>query len=179
VVSETVAPFEEASLARPAHAGLPPLSIVLAGDLVLDEPDGAYWLADLAPCLRAADLAVGHIEVPHTTCLAELAGDVPAPGAPPENLAAIADVGFGMVSLAGNHIADCGAQGIADTLAGLAGVGVAATGAGSCQLSLPVSTISQWWVVRSSSAVVILGSPNTVGHSPNARLVVMITEVFS
>ncbi len=47
------------------------------------------------------------------------------------------------------------------------------------QLSLPVSIISQWWVVRSSSAVVILGSPNTVGHSPNARLVVMITEVFS
>ncbi len=49
----------------------------------------------------------------------------------------------------------------------------------SRQLSLPVSTMSQWWVSRSSKAVVILGSPNTVGHSPNARLVVMITEVRS
>src|SRR3546814_2060403 len=47
------------------------------------------------------------------------------------------------------------------------------------QLSLPVSTISQWWVTRSSSAVVILGSPKTVGHSPNARFVVMMTLVRS
>ena len=47
------------------------------------------------------------------------------------------------------------------------------------QLSLPVSTMSQWWVRRSSSAVVIFASPNTVGHSPNARLVVTMTEVCS
>lgn len=107
------------------------VSIVLAGDLVLDEPDGAYWLGGIAPALRAADLAVGHLEVPHTTSMVELAGDVPAPGAPPENLAAIADAGFGMVSLAGNHIADCGAQGIADTRQGLAKEGVAFAGAGA------------------------------------------------
>ena len=37
------------------------------------------------------------------------------------------------------------------------------------QLSSPVSTMSQWWVRRSRSAVVILASPNTLGHSPNAR----------
>ena len=47
------------------------------------------------------------------------------------------------------------------------------------QLSLPVSTMSQWWVRRSSSAVVILASPKTVGHSPNVRLVVTMTEVCS
>ena len=47
------------------------------------------------------------------------------------------------------------------------------------QLSLPVSTMSQWWVRRSSSAVVIFASPNTLGHSPNARFVVTITEVCS
>jgi hypothetical protein len=47
------------------------------------------------------------------------------------------------------------------------------------QLPLPVSTMSQWRVIRSSSAIVILGSPNTLGHSPNVRLVVMITEVCS
>ncbi|MCW2349920.1 CapA family protein [Sphingobium sp. B12D2B] len=105
------------------------ISIVLAGDLVLDEPDGAYWLAGIAPALRAADLAVGHLEVPHTASVVELKGDVPAPGAPPENLAAIAQAGFGMLSLAGNHIADCGPQGIADTLAGLDAHGVHHTGA--------------------------------------------------
>ena len=47
------------------------------------------------------------------------------------------------------------------------------------QLSLPVSMMSQWCVSRSSSAVVILASPNTVGHSAKARLVVTITEVRS
>lgn len=106
------------------------ISILLAGDLVLDEPDGAYWLAGIAPALRAVDLAIGHLEVPHTVRGAELAGDVPAPGAPPENLAAIADAGFAMLSLAGNHIADCGAEGIADTIAGLDAQGVAHCGAG-------------------------------------------------
>jgi len=106
-----------------------PISIVLAGDLVLDEPEGGYWLAGIAPALRSADLAVGHLEVPHTASVVELNGDVPAPGAPPENLAAIAQAGFGMLSLAGNHIADCGAQGIADTMAGLDAQGVHHTGA--------------------------------------------------
>ena len=32
------------------------------------------------------------------------------------------------------------------------------------QLSLPVSTVSQWWVSLSSKAVAILASPKTVGH---------------
>ena len=47
------------------------------------------------------------------------------------------------------------------------------------QLSLPVSTMSQWCVRRSSNAVVIFGSPNTLGHSPKARLVVTRIDVRS
>jgi hypothetical protein len=39
--------------------------------------------------------------------------------------------------------------------------------------------ISQWWVRRSSSAVVILGSLKTLGHSPKARFVVTMIEVRS
>ncbi|MFY8196964.1 MAG: CapA family protein, partial [Novosphingobium sp.] len=106
------------------------MTIVLAGDLVLDEPDAPYWLAGIAPALKAADLAVGHLEVPHTARGQELQGDVPAPGAPPENVAAIAAAGFHMMSLAGNHITDCGAEGIADTLTLMAGAGLVGTGAG-------------------------------------------------
>jgi len=45
--------------------------------------------------------------------------------------------------------------------------------------SLPVSTIWQWCVSRSSKAVVIFASPNTLAHSPNVRLVVIITLVRS
>src|SRR6476620_467264 len=107
------------------------LTIVLAGDLVLDEPDPGHWLSGIAPALRRADLAIGHLEVPHTDCADEEAGDVPAPGAPPENLAAIADAGFAMVSLAGNHMADCGPEGIADTIAELDRLGIGHSGAGA------------------------------------------------
>ena len=45
------------------------------------------------------------------------------------------------------------------------------------KLSLPVSRMWQWWVSRSSSAVVVLASPNTHDHSLNPRLVVMTTLV--
>ena len=107
------------------------IRVLVTGDLVLDEPDGAYWLSGLVPALREADLVIGHLEVPHTRSLHEVAGDVPAPGAPPENLEAIAAAGFHVLSLAGNHIADCGGDGIADTVAGLDRLGVKHAGAGA------------------------------------------------
>jgi hypothetical protein len=47
------------------------------------------------------------------------------------------------------------------------------------QMSFPVSTMSQWWVRRSRSAVVILASPKILGHSPKARLLVIMIEVRS
>ena len=53
------------------------LHIVLAGDLVLDEPDPRHWLSGIAPALRVADLAIGHLEVPHTDCRDEVAGGQP------------------------------------------------------------------------------------------------------
>lgn len=107
-----------------------PVSIVLAGDLVLDVPDADHWLSGIAPALRAADVAIGHLEVPHTLRGSELQGDVPAPGADPAHLAALARAGFHAVTLAGNHIADCGPQGIEDTCSELDRQGIAHTGAG-------------------------------------------------
>ena len=106
------------------------LLVLLAGDLVLDVEDPDHWLAGIAPAVRAADLAIGHLEVPHTHRGAELAGDVPAPAARPEHLDALARAGFAAVSLAGNHIADCGPHGIADTIARLDALGIAHSGAG-------------------------------------------------
>lgn len=44
---------------------------------------------------------------------------------------------------------------------------------------LPVSTIWQWCVKRSSSAVVIFASANTAPHSPKLKFVVTITLVRS
>jgi poly-gamma-glutamate synthesis protein (capsule biosynthesis protein) len=106
------------------------LDIRLTGDLILDVPEPDRWLSGIAPLLRAADLAIGHLEVPHTRRGEEVAGDVPAPGADPDHLAALARAGIGLVSLAGNHMADCGPEGIADTIAELDRLGIAHAGAG-------------------------------------------------
>ncbi len=106
-------------------------SLVFCGDLVLDEPDPDYWLSGIAPCLRGASLSIGHLEVPHTRRGHELAADVPAPGAPPEHLEALARAGIDALTLAGNHMADCGAEGIEDTLAELDRIGIRHCGAGA------------------------------------------------
>jgi poly-gamma-glutamate capsule biosynthesis protein CapA/YwtB (metallophosphatase superfamily) len=106
-------------------------TIAMTGDLVLDVPDPDHWLAGIAPVLQAADVAIGHLEVPHTHRGSELKGDVPAPGADPEALQALPRAGFTAVSLAGNHIADRGEQGIEDTIDGLVKAGLAFCGAGT------------------------------------------------
>jgi poly-gamma-glutamate capsule biosynthesis protein CapA/YwtB (metallophosphatase superfamily) len=106
------------------------IDFVFAGDLVLDEPNPDHWLSGIAPALRAADIAIGHLEVPHTLRGRELQGDVPAPGAHPDHIAALGRAGFHTVSLAGNHIADCGLPGISDTIRSLAKANIGFTGAG-------------------------------------------------
>jgi poly-gamma-glutamate synthesis protein (capsule biosynthesis protein) len=107
-----------------------PIDFLFAGDLVLDEPDPDHWLGGIAPAVRAADIAIGHLEVPHTLRGRELQGDVPAPGAHPDHISAIGRAGFHAVSLGGNHIADCGVQGISDTIRALARANIGFTGAG-------------------------------------------------
>src|SRR5580698_10996024 len=104
------------------------LDFIFAGDLVLDEPRPDHWLSGIAPLTTTANIAIGHLEVPHTSRCAELHGDVPAPGADPANLAALKRAGFDAVTLAGNHIADCGTVGITDTCDELTRVGLQSAG---------------------------------------------------
>lgn len=107
-----------------------PFDLLFTGDIVLDEPDPDHWLSGIAPTLRQAGLAVGHLEVPHSWRGQELSGDVPAPGSAPEYLSALVRAGIRALTLAGNHIADCGAEGIADTISELDRLGIAYCGAG-------------------------------------------------
>jgi len=132
--------------------------LTFAGDLVLDEPDPDHWLSGIAPALRAADLAIGHLEVPHTRRGSALKSDVPAPGADPDHLPAIARAGFGAVSMAGNHMADCGAEGIADTISGLDRAGVRHAGAGATLEAARAPTVME----RNGIRVALL-SYNCVG----------------
>ena len=107
-----------------------PTQILLLGDLILDVPKPDHWLSGIAPILRSADHVIGHLEVPYTHTQEERGGDVPAPGANPAHLDALARVGVTAVSLAGNHIMDCGDVGLFDTIAGLDRNGIAHAGAG-------------------------------------------------
>lgn len=107
------------------------ITVMAVGDLVVDEPDPAHYFAPSADLLRGADVAIGHIEVPHSTSTEVASVDVPAPPADPAHLAAVADAGFTIGTLAGNHIYDCGAQGIADTIAAAGSHGMVTTGAGA------------------------------------------------
>lgn len=134
------------------------MELTFAGDLILDEPDPDHWLSGIAPALHEADLAIGHLEVPHTTSVEELVGDVPAPAAPPEHLAALARAGFDAVSLAGNHIADRGPLGIADTIRTLDSVRIAHTGAG---LTLAQARQPAYLAVRDRTVALL--SYNCVG----------------
>jgi len=107
------------------------IDFIFTGDLVLDEPGPDFWLGGIAPVTEAADITIGHLEVPHTRRGIELRGDVPAPGADPAHLAALERAGFDVLTLAGNHIADCGAEGIADTRGELERLGIRCCGADS------------------------------------------------
>jgi len=107
------------------------LDLLFTGDLVLDLPDPDHWLSGIAPATRAAQLTIGHLEVPHNRRGTEMAGDVPAPGADPAHLPALQRAGFDILTLAGNHISDCGAIGISDTCAELDRLGIAHCGAGA------------------------------------------------
>jgi poly-gamma-glutamate synthesis protein (capsule biosynthesis protein) len=107
------------------------LTILLTGDLVIDVDEPDHWLAGISPAVQSADISIGHLEVPHTRRGTELAADVPATAAPPENLDALARAGFDALTLGGNHIADWGPEGIEDTIGRLDELGIVHTGAGA------------------------------------------------
>ncbi len=106
------------------------VTIMMVGDLILDEPNPDSFFETSRQTLLTADVAIGHVEVPHTNRGSENSTDVPAPPANPENLATLHRVGFHIATLAGNHIADSGPNGIEDTIATLRSIGILSTGAG-------------------------------------------------
>ncbi|MES3021744.1 MAG: CapA family protein [Pseudomonadota bacterium] len=107
------------------------ISLMMVGDLVLDEPDPDFFFEPSRGLLLSADLLVGHVETPYTLRGRELQSDIPAEAADPAKIGALARAGFHAASLAGNHVYDRGDEGVEDTLAALAANGIAAFGAGA------------------------------------------------
>lgn len=86
------------------------------GDLVLERDDARSLLAPAADTLRSADLVIGQLEIPHVESGVVQTTDVPAVPGPPAALDALADAGFGILTLAGNHVCDFGAEGMRETV---------------------------------------------------------------
>ena len=112
-----------------AHPG-DTITLMMVGDLILDEPQPDSFFETCKATLMSADVAIGHVEVPHTLRGTEQSTDVPAPPANPAHLATLQRVGFHIATLAGNHIADSGPNGIEDTIETLQSLGIQTTGAG-------------------------------------------------
>jgi hypothetical protein len=107
-----------------------PISLMLVGDLILDEPGPDRFFDHARPTLARAAVLAGHVEVPHTVRGWENSRDVPAPASDPRNLEALGRAGFHVITLAGNHISDAGPHGITDTMLALQAQNLHTTGAG-------------------------------------------------
>lgn len=109
------------------------ITVHAVGDLVLERPDSWPLLEAAAPVLRAADLVIGHLEIPHLDEGASRtvhSTDVPAIPGTPGALDGLVKAGFGMLTLAGNHIYDFGPEGIRETQRHCASRGLQTAGVG-------------------------------------------------
>jgi poly-gamma-glutamate synthesis protein (capsule biosynthesis protein) len=98
------------------------------------------------------------VEVPHSTTTVQTSTDVPAPPADPAALGAVARAGFSVVTLAGNHVADAGPEGVRDTVRHARESGLATAGAGAS-----LAEARQPAVVRAGDRTVAVLSYNCVG----------------
>ncbi|MER7606456.1 CapA family protein [Nocardioides sp. NPDC127503] len=105
--------------------------IAAVGDIVLQQPETEKLFEPSSAILRAADVAIGQIEVPHTTSTETTGITVPSPPAEPEALRAMAEAGFTVGTTAGNHAFDLGTKGVVDTIEAAAAYGIATTGTGA------------------------------------------------
>lgn len=92
------------------------ITIHAVGDLVLERDDARPLLAEAAGTLRTADLVIGQLEIPHIDAGVVQTSDVPALPGPPSALDALAEAGFGILTLAGNHVHDFGPEGMRETM---------------------------------------------------------------
>jgi poly-gamma-glutamate capsule biosynthesis protein CapA/YwtB (metallophosphatase superfamily) len=92
-----------------------------------DVHPSAETFAYLAPFLHSADLALANLESPLTRAPVQTASPY-ALCAPPERVDLLANAGFDLLTLANNHIFDCGEQGVLETQAALTEAGLGFVG---------------------------------------------------
>src|ERR1700704_6227209 len=115
----------------------PPLSLIVVGDIMLGgrarrrikEQGRDYPFSAVLPILQRAPIVLGNLEGP----LAQKAQKVDrnfSYRVKPKLASSLLRAGINVVTLANNHLVDCGREGVIETLEALAGAGVASLGAG-------------------------------------------------
>ncbi len=107
------------------------MRIMAVGDIVLQHDAPDPYFEPTAELTRAADVAIGQIEVPHTTETGVTAITVPSPPSRPDDLGAMARAGFEIGTVAGNHAFDLGERGVLDTLDNAHRFGILTCGTGA------------------------------------------------
>ncbi len=108
------------------------ITLLAVGELVLGEQEGKSFLSLAAPVLKSGDVVVGQGEIVFTARGVSTYVEMyhPYPGCPPGNMCALADAGFNVITLAGNHVWDSGSPGIEDTISGFGKYNITTVGAG-------------------------------------------------
>jgi poly-gamma-glutamate capsule biosynthesis protein CapA/YwtB (metallophosphatase superfamily) len=130
--------FSAADLERALHVrNEPALSLIAVGDIMLDgrarqviAGEGMdYPFAAVLPLLRRAPVVLGNLEGPFARVAAPEQRNH-SYRVNPALASALPRAGINVLTLANNHLMDCGPAGVLETLEALARVGVAAIGAG-------------------------------------------------
>ncbi|WP_306754709.1 CapA family protein [Paracoccus actinidiae] len=127
---------------------------------MLDDQGYGYSLAGLQGLLSSADLVIGNLEVPLSlhpdTALRSYKKNL-GWSDPRRTVAALGQAGIGAVSLANNHSLDCGAIGLAETLARLKAAGIASFGAGADLAAADQPLIRRLMVGGQERSLVVFG----------------------
>ncbi len=148
VVAEDVPSYLESS-------GVPGYSLIAVGDIMLGgradvaigEHGVHYPLHAMRPLLGRAPVVLGNLEGPLAPRDWKLARNH-SYAVPHERTAALASVGINVLSLANNHLMDCGRRGVLSTLAALEQAGLSALGAGPSKAAAHAPVVREVGGVR-------------------------------
>ncbi|MDE2403564.1 MAG: CapA family protein [Sphingomonadales bacterium] len=120
-----------------------PHVLLATGDLAMDRDDYDESFVATSDVLRAADLTFGQLETSFAARGSRLPQARHAVLARPEGAAALGRAGFDVISMAGNHCMDWGAEAFFETRAHLRAAGIAVVGAGAdiAEARTPVLTV--------------------------------------
>ena len=107
------------------------ITVLGVGDIILDAPEPEKYFDTSKDLLRAADIAIGNMETPHTDrpCWSNMESHS-APAVELARLSAFRYAGFDVATIGGNHCFDQGPYGITDPMEYFKGCGIATCGAG-------------------------------------------------